>query len=141
MILTFFGESRTDSDPHDHSRINMWGPLVILSVLAISGGYFGLAPVASVLPDGGLSEQNHTSVLAIATMVAPFLGLLVGYLMFGSKQINVEPLVTSAFGNMLRRLWHGGWGFDRIYDIILVKLFKENQSHINLLLLIQVSKI
>lgn len=125
MILTFFGESRTDSDPHDHSRINMWGPLVILSGLAIAGGYFGLAPVASVLPDGGLSEQNHTSALAIATMAAPFLGLLVGYLIFGSKQINVDALVDSAFGKMLRGLWHSGWGFDRIYDISLVKPFVQ----------------
>ncbi|MDE0691133.1 MAG: NADH-quinone oxidoreductase subunit L, partial [Gammaproteobacteria bacterium] len=52
IFITFFGEMRTE--PHDHSGVHMWLPLVILAALAIGGGWFGLAPVAAVLPDGGV---------------------------------------------------------------------------------------
>ena len=48
MLITFFGESKTE--PHGHSGINMKGPLVILAVLAVGGGWFGLSPVGSLKP-------------------------------------------------------------------------------------------
>ena len=121
MLITFFGEVKTE--PHDHSKINMWGPLVILSVLAIAGGWFGLAPVAAVLPDGGVQAVDHFTPIAITTMVMPFLGILVGWLIFGAKRINVDGLVESGFGSALRRFWASGWAFDWLYDTLVVNPF------------------
>ncbi len=120
MLVTFFGESKTE--PHDHSGINMKGPLVILAVLAVGGGWFGLAPVGSVLPDGGLSAQDHTSAVALATMAAPILGILVGLLFF-SGRVDRERLAKSRVGDVLGRFWFGGWGFDRLYDRLFVAPF------------------
>ncbi|MYE81538.1 MAG: hypothetical protein F4X36_06765 [Gammaproteobacteria bacterium] len=71
MVITFFGETKTE--PHDHSHINMWGPLLVLAALAVGGGWYGLEAVASVLPDGGVGEQDHFTTVAILTMAAPFL--------------------------------------------------------------------
>ena len=120
MLITFFGESKTE--PHDHSGINMKGPLVILAVLAVGGGWFGLSPVGSVLPDGGLSEQDHTSAVALATMAAPILGILVGLLFF-SGRVDRERLANSRVGDVLGRFWFGGWGFDWLYDRLFVAPF------------------
>ena len=132
MVLTFFGETRTE--PHDHSRINMWGPLLVLAVLAVGGGWYGLDAVSSVLPDGGIGEQDHFSAVAILTMGAPLLGIVLGYLIFYGRQPSgegaplagerrLDRLVESPAGNAIRRFWFGGWGFDALYDRVFVGPF------------------
>ena len=121
MVLTFFGKTR--KEPHDHSRVNMWGALLALCVLAVGGGWFGLGAVASVLPDGGVGEQDHFSAVAILTMAAPVLGIVLGYLVFQDKRIDVAGLVNSPFGEAVRKLWFSGWGFDWAYDRAFVKPF------------------
>ena len=132
MVLTFFGEIRTE--PHDHSRINMWGPLLVLAVLAVGGGWYGLDTVSSVLPDGGIGEQDHFSTVAILTMGAPLLGIVLGYLIFYGRQPSgegvpragkrrLDRLVESPAGDAIRRFWFGGWGFDALYDRVFVGPF------------------
>ena len=121
MVITFFGETR--SEPHDHSHINMWGPLLVLAALAIGGGWYGLEAVASVLPDGGVGEQDHTSTVAILTMAAPILGIVIGYLIFHGRQLKVDRMVQSPAGDATRRFWFGGWGFDALYDRVFVGPF------------------
>ena len=49
--------------------------------------------------------------------------MVVGYLVFGGKQLSVEGLVRSRLGERLRRLWDSGWGFDALYDALLVRPF------------------
>ncbi len=120
MLITFFGETKTE--PHDHSGINMRGPLVILALLAVGGGWFGLSPLGSVLPDGGLGEQDHWSAVALATMAAPILGIFAGWLFFGGK-VDRSAIVNSRLGDALGRFWFGGWGFDWLYDRLFVAPF------------------
>ncbi len=122
MFIAFFGEMKTE--PHDRSGANMWLPLVLLAALAVGGGWFGLAPVADVLPDGGLEAETHTGALVWTTALIPVLGLIVGYLVFGGRQISVDSLVSSRLGDGLRRFWDGGWGFDALYDALVVRPFK-----------------
>ena len=121
MVLTFFGETR--SEPHDHSRVNMWGTLAVLCLLAIGGGWFGLEAVATVLPDGGLAEADHGSAVALATMAAPFLGIALGWLLFHDRRVNIDGLIASKVGAATRRFWFSGWGFDWVYDRVFVKPF------------------
>ena len=121
ICIAFFGEMHTE--PHDHSGVNMWLPLVVLAALAVGGGWFGLAPVADVLPDGGLEGAGHAGSLVWITALIPILGVVVGYLVFGGKQLSVEGLVRSRLGERLRRLWDSGWGFDALYDTLLVRPF------------------
>ena len=120
MLITFFGESKTE--PHDHSGINMSGPLVILALLALGGGWISVSPLGAVLPDGGLSEQSHTSAVALATMAAPIVGIAVGLLFFSGK-VDRARLANSRLGDVLGRFWFGGWGFDWLYDRLFVMPF------------------
>ncbi len=121
IFITFFGEMQTE--PHDNSGPSMWLPLVLLAILALGGGWFGLAPLTDVMPDGGLEGDTHTGALVWLTALIPILGLVVGYLIYGSKQISVDALVDSKPGEALRRFWASGWGFDWIYDRVIVKPF------------------
>jgi NADH-quinone oxidoreductase subunit L len=121
IFVVFFGEQKTE--PVDHSGPNMWGPLVVLAVLALAGGWFGLALVADVLPDGGLPVEGHGGWLPWVTGAVPVVGIVFGYLLFGGKQINVDGLVASKLGRTLRGFWFSGWGFDRLYDVVVVKPF------------------
>ena len=120
MFIVFFGESKTE--PHDESKINMWGVLVILAVLSLIGGWFGLAPLAAVMPDGGL-EAAHSGLIVWVTAAVPILGVLVGYALFGRKQVDFQAWLESKAIDPLRRFWFGGWGFDALYDVVLVKPF------------------
>ncbi|MDE0272554.1 MAG: NADH-quinone oxidoreductase subunit L, partial [Gammaproteobacteria bacterium] len=121
IFITFFGEMHTE--PHDHSGVNMWLPLVILAALAIGGGWFGLAPVATVMPDGGVDAAHHEGAIVWVTALIPILGVLVGYLIFGGKQLSVRALVESKAGRGVARFWDGGWGFDTLYDRLIVRPF------------------
>ena len=122
IAITFFGEMKTQ--PHDESGPTMWVPLVVLAALAIGGGWLGLVPVAGVLPDGGLEAGgDHEATLALITAAVPIAGILVGYLIFGGRQINVNALVKSRAADATRRFWFGGWGFDWLYDRVVVRPF------------------
>ncbi len=121
IAVVFFGPAQ--SEAHDRSRINMWGPLTVLAALAIAGGWFGLAPVADVLPDGGLDGAPHTGWLPWVTGAVPIVGVLLGYLLFFRKAGVFDWAVESGWGQWLRRFWFGGWGFDTLYDTLLVKPF------------------
>ncbi len=128
--VVFFGEPQGES--HDNSRANMWAPLVVLAVLAVGGGWFGLAVLNDVLPDGGLSDQPHTGWLPLVTMGIPMVGVALGYLLFFRKSTFLDGLVNSSLGESLRKFWFGGWGFDALYDVLIVKPFvalaKANKS-------------
>ena len=121
MMITFFGQTKTE--PHDHSKLNMSAPLLILCALSILGGWFGLPAVQSVLPDGGLPEINHFEPVAIVTMVIPFFGILVGWLVYGPKAINVDGIRNSQLGVNLTKFWASGWGFDWLYDRLICRPF------------------
>ncbi len=121
MFIAFFGEMRTE--PHDRSGVNMWLPLVVLAALAIGGGWFGLAPLAGVLPDGGVDAAHHEGAIVWVTALIPILGVLLGYLIFGGKQLSVRALVESKAAQGVARFWDGGWGFDALYDRLVVRPF------------------
>ena len=121
IFLVFFGTIKTE--PEDSSGPNMWGVLVVLALLAVGGGWFGLAPLADVLPDGGLNGHEHSTSLIWITAAIPIVGIVVGILIFGSRQIKVDTLLQTGLAETLRRFWFGGWGFDTFYDAVLVRPF------------------
>jgi NADH-quinone oxidoreductase subunit L len=124
IAVVFFGVPHSsEHEAHDRSRVNMWGPLAILAVLAIGGGWFGLGALAGVLPDGGLDTAPHTGWLPWITGAIPIAGVLLGYVLFIKKATFFDGAVESGWGQWLRRFWLGGWGFDTLYDVVLVQPF------------------
>ncbi len=118
MVVAFFGETKIE--PHDRSRINMWGPLAVLSALSVFGGYLGIGILDDLL--GAVDHIPHSHPAAIATMLLPLLGILVGVFVF-SGRLDIRALVDSSLGDALRRFWHSGWAFDWVYDHAFVKPF------------------
>ena len=121
IFRVFFGEMVTE--PDDKSGLNMNLPLIILALLAVSGGWCGLAAVAEVLPDGGIDAQPHSGVMVWVTAAVPIIGLLAGYLIFGNRRLNLDALLQTPIAKSLGRFWFGGWGFDTLYDRVLIRPF------------------
>ncbi|MGI9324113.1 MAG: NADH-quinone oxidoreductase subunit L [Pseudomonadales bacterium] len=116
ILLVFFGDTKTE--PHAQNDWNMTLPLLILAALALAGGWFGLAPVATVLPDGGIDSGEYDVWLVWVTGLVPILGIVLGYLLYGRGVIGQPKFLdSSATGRFLL----GGWGFDHLYDQLLVK--------------------
>ncbi|MDE0040175.1 MAG: NADH-quinone oxidoreductase subunit L [Gammaproteobacteria bacterium] len=118
MVVAFLGETKTE--PHDASRINMWGPLVVLAVLSIGGGWMTFSVLDDLL--GAIDHIPHIHPAALVTVVLPLLGIVLGYFVF-SGRMNVNSLVESSFGDALRRFWQSGWAFDWVYYRVFVKPF------------------
>ncbi len=120
ILVVFFGECKTE--PHDRSSWNMTLPLVALATLALAGGWFGLGAVAPVLPDGGIDAAEHAGTLVWATALVPIAGVILGWIIYGRNGIGLpKSLDISRLGVFLR----SGWGFDRFYDLVLVKPFNR----------------
>ena len=117
MAVAFFGETKTE--PHDASRINMWGPLVVLCVLSIGGGWMGIGVLDGLL--GPVGEFQHMHPVAFTTMVLPLLGIFLGWPVFTGRY-DIK-LVASPLGDAMRRFWQSGWAFDWVYDRLFVKPF------------------
>lgn len=121
ILITFFGEVKTE--PHDHSRINMWGPLLVLCALSIGGGWLGFMVLAPYVGDGGVPVEFHADVIALLTLGVPLLGVLLGYLIWGNHMISIDKFAESTLGQRLRQFFFGGWGFDWTYDRVFVNPF------------------
>ncbi len=119
IVVAFFGTAKTEA--HDHSGINMSGPLLILALLSLVGGFIGLAPLAMVLPDGGV-EGHHEGAIVWVTAAVPIVGLVVGWLLFVRLDF-WRGLVDTAPGRALLGFLQRGWDFDALYDALIVNPF------------------
>jgi NADH-quinone oxidoreductase subunit L len=102
--LTFFGESR-NPDPHPHeSPWSMLGPLVILAVLSLVGGWVGiekfgsfLAPVLGPVADpatlsGGKSLDYTLSIVAV---IVALIGWYIAHLIYFQKPARAAQLAEA----------------------------------------------
>jgi len=119
VFVVFFGPtSKHHVDATEVRSTSMALPLLILCVLALSGGYWALH-LDSVLPAG---EHPHVPGLVNGlTNAVPFLGIAIAYLYFGSRQLSVEKLMTLPMAENLHKFWRSGWGMDQLYNNLLVK--------------------
>ncbi len=131
--LTFFGESRShDVHPHE-SPWWMLAPVVILAVLALSGGWIGipkslgggdqfarfLEPVvkdaALVSPEGSLNQERLFTVLSV---VMALIGWFVADLLYRRKPGMADRLVerlSGLYGLLVNKYW-----IDQVYNAVIV---------------------
>jgi NADH-quinone oxidoreductase subunit L len=102
LVMTFFGEKRWEDDvhPHEAPRVMTW-PMMVLGALSLGGGFlliFGGGTQHWLEPSVGKSVEvgAHTIspvVLTLITLVVVGLGMLGGWVAFGTKPVPVSPPV------------------------------------------------
>ena len=131
VFLTFFGTAKRPI--HRRPSLAMQVPLLILAVLSIGAGLIDLHrplgnwPLFSeflqnVLPAPPGPEAGWTSaiVLTLAAALASVLGIYIAYVFFLQVPRWAEELARTGWGSLLHRFWFTGWGFDWLYDRLLV---------------------
>jgi NADH-quinone oxidoreductase subunit L len=116
VFVVFFGEANTEPDKDTGWRMAV--PLSILCLLAMVGGYF-MIPVAEVFPITNASHPAHW--VEYVSISVPLVGLLIAYLIFFNRRLNIEYLAKSSFGVGLGQFWLSGWGIDWLYDRLFVR--------------------
>lgn len=123
VFVVFFGESKAHHDDKEVAGWNMAGPLFILMLLSLLGGFISI-PVDAVFSHGEAHEEHHVSTLIHGIMIAvPLIGIVISYLFYGSKTLSVDKLMQSSLAQALHKFWYSGWGMDRLYDTVFVKPF------------------
>lgn len=133
MILTFWGESHTPLGHQPGKRMTV--PLVILAVFSVLAGFielphnFGHFTLFSdllhpVLPQTALRanvppEWQFQLLAALATLG----GIFLGYYYYYQQPSRIESLRHNTLLARLHRFWFSGWGFDALYENMLVKPF------------------
>ncbi len=129
LVLTFLGEFRGDHHKLDHaheSPVSMTGPLVVLAVLSVVGGYLGVPAVlggSNVLghflepvvghPAAHLAHSTELVLMGVS-IGAAFAGIGVAWLIYGRSPRADEGFSAKARG--LYDLLTNAYYVDRAYD-------------------------
>ena len=120
FFVVFFGKNQGHAPEKEVGGWHMNGPLIVLMVLSLFGGYISI-PVDPVFYAGEGHEEHHVSGLVHGFMIAvPLLGILVSYLYFYAKVLSIEKLMSYRISKQLHKFWHSGWGMDWLYDRVFV---------------------
>jgi NADH-quinone oxidoreductase subunit L len=132
IFLVFYGEARVRPIKRPGYRITI--PVVVLSFLALVGGFVELPPWLGNMP--AFSSLMNTAVPAMVEahtgsitefisegiLFLAFLGgLYLAYVLFLRHRRFAEALTANALGRALHQFWFDDWGMDLLYDRVLVR--------------------
>ncbi|MDD2877836.1 MAG: NADH-quinone oxidoreductase subunit L [Acidiphilium sp.] len=128
VFLVFFGPVRTEVSGRYGVRIAV--PLIVLAAGSMlvgwleTPGFLGGNRMVTVLlrpAVGAVGIHPAMDILADASgYIAPLLGVAIAFTLYRS---GYWQRAATAQPNALRRLMHSGFGFDAVYDVILVRPF------------------
>ncbi len=135
VFVVFFGEAKTPIGKRPGWRVIV--PIVVLAVLSVVGGWIELPPALGDLPvftdflhqalpppvAAGGSTMSELSMEVLAGL-ASVGGILLAYLLFLRYPQALARLMQGAPVRTLRAFWHGGWGFDSLYDFLVVRPYR-----------------
>jgi NADH-quinone oxidoreductase subunit L len=130
VFLTFFGEEKTHVGHPAGSLITI--PLIVLAALSMLGGFIEIPHnmghvtllsdfLSPVLPVVELRPGIESSewIMQVIAAVLTLLGVYVAYF-FYMKRVDLRAEIKGGTYE-LNRFWFSGWGFDALYDIIIVQ--------------------
>jgi len=135
VFVVFFGPVQLEPTGRTGARIAI--PLVLLSILALIGGfvelpsYLGNRPAFSGLmrfalparlPAVSAGSGVAITLSAIASVIA-LLGVYIAYIAFCRRPALLQALIRSPVSITLQHFWETDWGFDWLYDQALVRPF------------------
>lgn len=132
LFITFFGNEKTHVGHPPGKLITI--PLIVLAVLSLIGGFIELPhtlghltllsdfldpvlPSVSLRPDASTMEWMMQAVAAAVALS----GVYVAYVFYLKKPEWSDRIKDS--GKVLHQFWFSGWGFDALYETILVRPF------------------
>ncbi|WP_316818211.1 NADH-quinone oxidoreductase subunit L [Pedobacter nyackensis] len=131
VILTFFGEAKTQVEYRSDKFITI--PLIILAFFSICSGFIELPHnlghltlfsdlLHQVLPETVLrSVANEELLFQLLAALATFAGIYTAYLLWHKRPEHIQKLKQSNFMTGLYNFWHSGWGFDKLYDTLILR--------------------
>ncbi|NHO33693.1 NADH-quinone oxidoreductase subunit L [Acetobacter fallax] len=127
FFIVFFGPLKKDAS--GHTPLLMAIPLACISFLSVFGGVVEipdtLAPVhlftQMLNPSGFFTHTEDPAWLLYAGAAAPLVGLSVAWLLWGRTSSVIQEIPGQT---IIIRLTESGWGFDILYDFVLVRPFR-----------------
>jgi NADH-quinone oxidoreductase subunit L len=132
VLLTFFGDARSQVTRRPGWRMNL--PLIILAILALIAGFIDLPKILGGLPL--FSEFLHSAlpattivvvkagyegIFTVVSAIVALAGIYLVYLFIHRQPGLAQKFSDSTLGSGLHRFWFAGWGFDRLYDSLVVR--------------------
>jgi NADH-quinone oxidoreductase subunit L len=122
IFTVFHGEARMHA--HRGQGVTYWLPLTVLLVFSTFVGGMIHPPLAGVLP--GAPEhaaQGARVAVGILSSAVALAGLAVACGLFLGERRIITWLGGTLLGRLLARWWVQGWGFDWLYERLLVRPF------------------
>ncbi|MBI4904328.1 MAG: NADH-quinone oxidoreductase subunit L [Acidobacteria bacterium] len=116
MFMCFFGSYRGHHHPHE-SPFVMWGPLAVLAVLSLAGGWYFKVPhyLEPVFP---VAEGHHDETLVYISVAAGVIGIGLAALMYLIKP-GLPDTISGALGPIYK-LVYNKYFVDEVYDATIV---------------------
>jgi len=133
LFLTFFG-AQTTSVSRPPGAL-MQAPLIALALMSTFAGFIEVPPLLGdvrllshfmehTLPGTRLVSDNATLELVLLLILEALqvAAIFLAYLLYLRAPRYGDVLREAIpFGESVRRLWFSGWGFDRLYDLMIVR--------------------
>jgi NADH-quinone oxidoreductase subunit L len=133
VFVAFFGEARSRAA----RRPGPWMavPLLVLGGLSLVGGFAGVPDVLGgvhvladllhrSLPMSSAHPSKSTEILLLgATSIVSMLAVAVAWLLYGGRSTVLDRSLALGPVRAVRSLFARGWGFDLVYDRIIVRPF------------------
>jgi NADH-quinone oxidoreductase subunit L len=134
LFLVFFG--KTERKAEEKPGLSVKIPLLVLAILSICGGFIqmpavlakvslftdfvdSVLPTAEIVPAGPPTEGW---ALLLSSLVS-ISGIYAAYILYLRRPWLRERLAGTYYGQAIYRFFGSGWGFDRLYDALLVRPF------------------
>jgi NADH-quinone oxidoreductase subunit L len=120
IMLVFHGKPNIDA--HAGQGLSHGLPLVVLIVLSTFVGAMITPPLAGVLPESiGHAGGEGQHRLEIISVTIALTGLILAVLLYAGERTLVSRIARSAPGQALGAWWYAAWGFDWLYDRLVVR--------------------
>ena len=133
ILVVFWGDMKTPVNEYPTKAITV--PLITLAVLSVTAGFIEWPHnlvhltlfsdlIQKVLPAVVLKESLPTeAVFQLIAVAVTLLGVYTGYVLYYRNRAIIEQWKRSAGIMAIRNFLFRGWGFDQLYDAVLVKPF------------------
>ena len=125
-------------------------PLIVLAAACLFGGLLQWPSAASGQPlffrflrstfagSSASGPVRAESILTAISVAVSLLGAGLAWVLFAHRSAAASRLAGTSAGAAIHRLWFAGWGFDWVYDKLLVQPFVRLARANNLVTLYRV---